>query len=192
MTKPMTLEEFFEPSNEELARLKKAPFPFDSKHWYKFARRFVHLVLQAYRDGEVDLHRMIALTRNCSLGCVFSKQKRFMAYVALAGLRFTPKTLNRKRPPHPEWVRRSAGHLIEMLMQVSDEPMAPSVYSSSSKILENATACLIAAGLYEGAEPVGSRQLYDWYLETMQADGHDLKVGRPRKKTRPNSKTGEI
>jgi len=188
MTKPIPLKEFFEPDDEERARLEKAPFPSDPKHWYEFAKRFVPLVVQAYRDGEVDLHRMIALTRSCSLGCVFSKQMMFTAYVALAGLRFTPKTLNRKRPPHPEWVRRSAASLITMLREDSpDEPFSPTERSgSSSKILDTAHAWLTAAGLFEGVEPVSPSRLYDWYRETRRADGYELKRGRPRKrKTRP-------
>jgi len=192
MTERKTFEAYFDLSKEERVRLEAAPFNAPPEALNEFAGKVADQLLNAYGDGEIDFRRMIAVTRSCSLGCIFKHQVMLLAYVAVEGLRITPKTLNRKRPPHPKWVQRSAGHLIEMLRQASDEPVAPSVYSSSSKILENATAWLIAAGLYEGAEPVGSRQLYDWYLETMQADGHDLKVGRPRKKTRPNSKTGEI
>lgn len=190
MTKPQTLEEFFEPNDEELTRLKKAPFPSDPKHWHALAKGMVPLWVQAYRDGEVDFQRMIALTRSCSLGCVFSKQKQFMAYVALAGLRFTPKTLNRKRPPHPEWVKESAASLIDMLKEAyPDKPVSPSVHSSSD-ILDTAHAWLTAAGLFEGAKPVSPSRLYDWYRETRRADGKELKPGRPRKrKTQPKSST---
>ena len=49
MTKPMTLEEFFEPDKEERARLEKAPFPSDPKHWYEFAKRFVPLAVRGRR-----------------------------------------------------------------------------------------------------------------------------------------------
>ena len=175
----------FELTEKEREQLEAAPFNAPPEHWQEFAAHMADQVLKAYGEGEIAFERMIAVTRSCSLGCKLSDQLSLLALVAVQGLRISPK--KRKRPRHPEWVRRSACSLVDMLRKDSPkEPFAPSSYSGDSGIFKMARQWLIAAGLFEGVKPVSARRLYDWYCEIRKADGHTLKRGRPRKrKMRP-------
>ncbi len=114
---------------------------------------------------------MMAFVRSCSLGCSVNERITLVALTVERGLAVTPRTLRRKRPPFPTWIRRSAATLVQMLSEDHpEEPLAPNEMNGwTTPILETAIEWLKTLGLCDGAHPIRPRTLYGWWLENRKA-----------------------
>jgi hypothetical protein len=164
----VTLEEAFALTAAERARLDAAPFRgADERGWALFAGQMQKQILSGYAEGEMDLRRALEVMRACSLGCAVKDRIVIMANMVEQALRTSPRTLNRKRPPHPTWLRRSAATLVQVVNEQSpDQPIAPHHFNEwTTPTLETAIAWLTALGMVDPAHPVRPRTLYEWYRE---------------------------
>jgi hypothetical protein len=164
----MTLAEEFALTAEEQLRLDEAPFRgTDASGWRRFAGYIQEQLLAAYAAGEVDLRQALNVMRSCSLGCSLNDRIIMMAHMVERALHISPKTLNRKRPPHPTWLRHSAAALVSMLHEEHpDQPVAPNEANDwTTPILEIAIAWLVTLRLCDSRQPIRPRTLYDWCLE---------------------------
>jgi hypothetical protein len=95
----------FRLTDAELARLAAAPFQSDASHWAEFAARFEPYILEGYSSGEMELEEAIRVMRQCALGCDVLIRLMLLGMFVERGLAKRPKSLNRKRPPYPEWLK---------------------------------------------------------------------------------------
>ena len=171
----MTLDEAFALTAAERSRLDAAPFRgTDERAWALFAGQMQEQILSGYEDGEMDLRRALEVMRACSLGCALKDRIVIMANMVEQALRKTPRTLNRRRPLHPTWLRRSAVTLLQVVSeQFPDQPIAPHHFNEwTTPTLDTAIAWLAALGLVDAAHPVRPRTLYEWYREHRDPSGN--------------------
>jgi len=181
---PKPLAEVWALTAEERTRLAEAPFPNDPEHWRWFAARMHTHALDGYAAGEVDLRRLLTYTRMCALGCALRDRITLEALMVERVLTVTPKTLNRRPPQYPAWVREAAGDLVRMLAeQYPDETVTPSREGEPSAILRRALDWLTAWGFSTPAAPIRPKTLYGWYRDVRVADGVVLHRGRRKKPT---------
>lgn len=162
------LEKAFALTAAERSRLDAAPFRgTDERGWALFAAKMQEQILSGYADGEMDLRRALEVMRACSLGCSVKNRIVIMALMVEQALRKTPRNLNRRRPPHPTWLRRSAVTLLQVVREQDPSvPIAPHHHNQwTTPILDTAIAWLAALGLVDDAHPIQPRTLYAWYLE---------------------------
>ena len=161
----------------ERVRLAAAPFagaPAD--HWRAFSAVIHEKVLEGYAAGEVDLRRVLEVMRACSLGCTATDRIRLMAMTAERALKIRPKNLNRRRPPHPTWVKKSAGDFVR-LIESRGLVVTPSEHGDGS-----APGLELVRHWFESLELSGQSltagTLYDWYLDAKKAAGETPRRGR--------------
>ena len=76
------------------------------------------------QDGDIDLRRALEVVRSCSLYLGIKDRITLMPYTVERAMRIEPA--QRKRPPKPLWVRKSAATLVSMRHEVRPvEPFAP-------------------------------------------------------------------
>jgi hypothetical protein len=159
------LDNEFALTPEDRARLDAAPKSFartDADGWRSFAGHVHDQVLAGYAAGEMDLRRALEVMRSCSLGCRLNDRIALMALLVEHALQITPA--DRKRPPNPEWVQKSAATLVSMLREDQpDEPVAPTEHNAyTTPILQEAISWLVALGI---CDRIDTRTLYKWYRE---------------------------
>lgn len=164
------LSEALELTPEEKARIRAAPFRPGDDGWRSFAAAVHEQVLAAYASGEMDLRRVFEVMRSCSLGCSARDRIAILGLTAHRSVQIEPKSLKRKRPVHPTWVKNSAAALVQMLHEeFPDEPLAPNAMNRwRTRILKTAIAWLATLGLCDST--ILPRTVYDWYRR-VRVDG---------------------
>lgn len=160
----MTLADEFELTPEERARLDAAPFRSTNEEGWKSFASQVHLqVVAAYSDGAITLEAALRAVTMCSLGCSANNRATLLLLTARRALQ-NPPLKRRKQVQNPEWVRRSAATLVEMLHEdMPGVPWTPNDLNDwTTPVLERAIEWLVALGLTKSIKP---RTLYDWCLE---------------------------
>ncbi len=171
----MALDELFPLTPEERGRLDAAPWAgTDAAGWRTLAAQLHNELLAGYRDGEIDLRRVLQLARACALGCAgFDRAVLTMNFVERI-LQQPPPTRSRSGPrDRNAWLRRSAAELVDALVADRPDPRAawaPNEMNDwSSVVLEKGVAWLMALGV---VEQLTQKTLYEWWLAETEAKRH--------------------
>ena len=162
------LTDMFTITPEEQARLDAAPFRgADEASWRTFAGGIHEGLLGAYASGDITLERALTVMWSCSLGCRAIDRVALMALTGRRAIQGPVPVRKGRRSPNPEWVKRSAANLVQMLREDRpDEPLAPTEHNGwETPILKDAIRWLVALGI---CTPVSPRTLYQWYRDSLK------------------------
>lgn len=172
----------------ERVQLDAFPVRLTAEDWRSFAWSLYEGVIDSYARGETDFEQMMSAMRLCSLGCRSTDRLLLLGLTVERALRITPKSLNRRRPPFPTWLKRASVAVVRLLKE-----MNPAVTSGanelsdwSSPVLVSASAWLVSLALCDPKNPIPTHTLYKWYRASMRVAGRPSAPGRPRK-TSPKS-----
>jgi hypothetical protein len=162
----MQLEDAFPLTDEERDRLATVPRAFhDEAFWSRWAIHAHVELADAYRAGEISLPDALQLLRNCSLGCSTRARLLITARFIDRVLPIKPKTLNRRKPPFPTWIKRMGAKAVAIVHEgLPDLELAPHEMNGwTTKKLELAVQLIVTLGMCSETRKPTPRTLYKWY-----------------------------
>ena len=139
--------------------------------WRHFATSIAESALQGYKDGEMDLEKLLAVVHKCARSCDAGYRRLLVGLTYERALTITPKFLNHGRPDFPAWFRRAIVDLVELHIERAQ--------ANDQEAIDNAKAWLADLALYADLSDATLRR---WLQERRRRELRPRRRGRPPKK----------